>query len=302
MNQKSTAIEIKNVYKKYKNQSSPALNNFSLTIPKGGIFSILGPNGAGKTTLLRIIGTQLRQDSGYIKINGLDTTKDQKEIRKIVAVIPQEAKPQSYNTVWDLVYSFGRLRGLSKKDSKEKTAENLNLLGLIDKKSRKCGNLSGGLKRRLLLAMILMADADFFLLDEPTTGLDPIARKQTWDFIKKISEKGKTVLLTTHYLEEAEYLSDSIALIKSGSLLLHQSKEELLAHSKNSFTIELNESIPTSIDVSDLKIKETNGIFTLNSTELEKTMLIVKSLLEKGISLSINQNKIENLYFKYIEE
>ena len=218
-------LEINSVNKLYKN-SVKALDNVTLHIKKGEIFSLLGPNGAGKSTLINSICGIVNFNSGNIKINGHDVIKDYRNARQITGIVPQELYLESFETVWKNVnYS----RGLHGKPKNHKYIEELlRLLSLWDKKDSKIKELSGGMKRRVLIAKALSHEPKLLFLDEPTASIDVELRKETWDIVRKLNENGTTIVLTTHYIQEAEELSSRVAIINDGKIILVNETDKLI--------------------------------------------------------------------------
>lgn len=199
-------IEVKNVWKMY--GKLVANEDISMTVNEGEIVALLGPNGAGKTTLVKQIYGELSPNKGEIKVLGKKPTD--RQIKKLIGVIPQECEPYGDLTVWDNIYYMGRLKGVSKEVIKNRGEELLNILDLSSKRNTLARDLSGGLKRRTLIAMALINDPKLLILDEPTTGLDPEARREVWEILIDMKREGRSMLLTTHYLDEAERLADRI--------------------------------------------------------------------------------------------
>ncbi len=213
------AIEAYNVSKIYKDTHVPALDNISLKIDKGQIFTLLGRNGAGKTTFVRICATQLLPTSGTLKVSGYDVINQAEDIRKFISVVPQEGRPLRALTPWDHVYNWLKIRGEEKSIAKIKTEKILERFELLKVKDKPAMNLSGGMKQKILVAMATAVDADLLFLDEPTIGLDPVSRRQVWNLMQDLKKEGKTILLTTHYMDEAEILSDKIVIIDNGKIV-----------------------------------------------------------------------------------
>ena len=213
------AIEVYNLSKIYKGTHVPALDNISLKIEQGQIFTLLGRNGAGKTTFVRICATQLLPTSGTLKVSGYDVINQAEDIRKFISVVPQEGRPLRALTPWDHVYNWLKIRGEEKSIAKIKTEKILERFELLKVKDKPAMNLSGGMKQKILVAMATAVDADLLFLDEPTIGLDPVSRRQVWNLMQDLKKEGKTILLTTHYMDEAEILSDKIVIIDNGKIV-----------------------------------------------------------------------------------
>ncbi|MEM3972048.1 MAG: ABC transporter ATP-binding protein [Saccharolobus sp.] len=201
-----SVIEVRNVWKSY--GKLVANENVSMTLKEGEIVSLLGPNGAGKTTLVKMIYGELNPDKGEIRVLGKKPSD--RNIKKMLGVIPQECEPYGDLTVFDNIYYMGRLKGVSKELIKSRGEELLYKLDLLSKRNTLARDLSGGTKRRVLIAMALINDPKLLILDEPTTGLDPEGRREVWEILLEMKKEGRSMLLTTHYLDEAERLADRI--------------------------------------------------------------------------------------------
>ncbi len=236
----ASAIEASRLVKEYKgSRGKRALDGVDLQIRRGEIFSLIGRNGAGKTTFLRIAATQLLPSSGAVEVLGYDAVAQAPAVRDRIAVIPQESRPLYYATPFEHVYYYLIMRGLLRAEARRRAQETLERLGLGDRQDTLVRKLSGGLRRRVLVAMILASGAELLFLDEPTTGLDPLARRDVWDAIKEAAGEGRTILLTTHYLEEAEILSDRVAILDQGRVLAQGDLESLVARVKYPFRVAL---------------------------------------------------------------
>ena len=212
------AVEVRNLNKRYRN-GTWANRDITLTVARGELLAILGPNGAGKTTLVRQITTELVPTSGEIRIFGLDAVSRPNEVKGYMGVIPQET-----NFYWGLsvrqhLRIFGKLRGLPPRMASRRAAELVSDLGLEEHSDKPAEQLSGGLRRRLLVGLSVLADPGLLVLDEPSVGLDPESRRDLWGLLRAYRRKGATVLLTTHSMEEAEALSDRVGIIHDGALL-----------------------------------------------------------------------------------
>jgi ABC-2 type transport system ATP-binding protein len=236
----ASAIVARELTKEYKgSHGKKALDRVTLDVGQGEIFGLIGRNGAGKTTFLRIAGTQLRPTSGRIEVLGHDAVTDPNAVRDRVAVIPQESRPFFYATPYEHVYYYLTLRGLPSSEAKRRTLDTLERLGLAKGKDTVLWKQSGGLRRRVLVAMALASGAELLFLDEPTTGLDPLARRDVWTAVEAAAKEGRTILLTTHYLEEAQLLSRRIAILNEGKVLAVGSLDELVARVRWPFRVAL---------------------------------------------------------------
>jgi ABC-2 type transport system ATP-binding protein len=215
--QRGTAISIRGLTKCYPDRTV-GNSGIDLDVYEGEVLSILGPNGAGKTTLVRQITAELKPTSGSIKIKDVDPLLEPLKAKKYIGVIPQEGSLFSHLTVQEHLYFFGRLKGLTKSSARAQVERLLPLLSLEEYRRKKIKTLSGGTQRRVFIALALLGDPPILILDEPTAGLDPAARRGVWDLVHKVKKWGRTVILTTHYLDEAEFLSDRIGILQRGEL------------------------------------------------------------------------------------
>jgi ABC-type multidrug transport system, ATPase component len=203
------AIEVVGLSKSY--GKVVALEDVSLEVRKGELVSLLGPNGAGKTTLVRHLYCELRPEKGFVRVLGVDPCN--REVRLRMGVTPQEAQPYGDLTVFDNVYYAARVRGVPRDKAREMALETIRRLGLWEHRNRYVMDLSGGQRRRTLVAMAVVHSPEVLVLDEPTTGLDPMGRREFWDVLRQLKGEGRAILLTTHYMEEAEALSDRVYFI-----------------------------------------------------------------------------------------
>jgi ABC-2 type transport system ATP-binding protein len=221
-----TLISIKNLSKTY-NNSFEALKSVNLEINKGEIFALLGPNGAGKTTMISIICGLVRPTSGEVKVNGSDIVSEYKITRSQIGYVPQELTLEQFETVFQNV---SYTRGLYGKSSNPKHIEKiLKDLSLWDKKSMRLGQLSGGMKRRVLIAKALSHEPSVLFLDEPTAGVDVELRQDMWRIVEKLRQSGVTIILTTHYIEEAEAIADRVGVIDNGEMIVVDETNKLIS-------------------------------------------------------------------------
>jgi ABC-2 type transport system ATP-binding protein len=230
-----------------------AVDGISFEIKQGEIFGLLGPNGAGKTTTVKILTTLTKPDAGKCFINGFDVIKEPYEIRKFIGVVPQENNLDRDLTVYENLFIYGKLHKV--KDLKVKIKNLLEMMGLWERKDTLVSKLSGGMQRRLLLARALLSDPKVLFLDEPSIGLDPQIRRHLWEIIKKAKAEGKTIFLTTHYIEEAESLCDRVGILSKGKLIALGAPSEL-KKSIGNFTVEYYMDKEGSIKLWMFKTKE----------------------------------------------
>jgi ABC-2 type transport system ATP-binding protein len=245
------AIESFNVNKIYKNSNKKALDDVSLQIEEGKISTLLGRNGAGKTTFIRICSTQMLPTSGRVMIFGEDVLKYPEKIRQRISIVPQEGRPLRALTPWDHIYNWLKIHGEKKVIAANKTAEMLNRLDLYSSKDVPALNLSGGMKQKILVGMAMATESPLLFLDEPTIGLDPVSRRQVWSIIKDWKNRGVTIVLTTHYMDEAEILSDSIFIIDQGKVISKGNMNDL--RGTLNYQIRIDIHISKTLNIFDLK-------------------------------------------------
>ena len=304
-----TQISINNLSKVYDN-GFKALNDVSLKVKQGEILAMLGPNGAGKTTLISIICGIVKPSSGIVNIDGFDIIKDYRETRSRIGMVPQELNLESFETVFDTVsYS----RGLYGKSPKPKHIEKiLKDLSLWDKKNTKLKELSGGMKRRVLIAKALSHEPKILFLDEPTAGVDVELRKDMWLVVEDLRQTGVTIILTTHYIEEAEAIADRVAVINQGEIIVVEDKNELIkrmGHKK--LTIELQDEIleiPKELAKYNLVINEKKMSLTYTyKARGEKTGItdLLKDIKDAGLKLKdliTEQSSLEKIFVDLVKE
>ncbi len=302
-------LEIENLTKFY-NKSFKALENINLNIKEGEIFALLGPNGAGKSTLINSICGIVNFNTGTIKINNMDIIKKYRSTRKITGIVPQELNLETFETVWNNV---NYTRGLfGKKPDHEYIEKLLKQLSLWDKKNNKIKELSGGMKRRVLIAKALSHQPKLLFLDEPTASVDVELRKDMWDVVKKLNKDGVTIILTTHYIEEAEELSDRVAVINEGKIILIDEKDRLIKKlGEKTIKIELIQPIDKingNLSKYNFTLDQSNTIlshtYNLNSNITDITELLndVKKDGYEIKDINMEQSSLEEIFIKLIKE
>ena len=302
-------IEIKNLSKVYDN-GFKALNNINLQINKGEIFAMLGPNGAGKTSLISIICGIVKPTSGKITVENFDIIEDYRETRSRIGLVPQELTLEQFETVFNNVsYS----RGLYGKKPDPKHIEKvLRQLSLWDKKDLILRQLSGGMKRRVLIAKALSHEPQILFLDEPTAGVDVELRQEMWKVVKSLRETGVTIILTTHYIEEAEAIADRVGVINQGEIIVVEEKHELLkkmGHKK--LTVELQQEI----DQIPMSLKKYNLLIGNNKMSLDYTYNLkekqtgitnlLQDIKDSGLKLKdlkTEQSNLEKIFVTLVRE
>tara|TARA_B100000683_G_scaffold74467_1_gene73258 strand:- start:1070 stop:2005 length:936 start_codon:yes stop_codon:yes gene_type:complete len=302
-------IVINDLSKVYDNGFT-ALKNINLKIRKGEIFAMLGPNGAGKTTLISIICGIVKPSNGKVKVENFDIIENYRETRSRIGLVPQELTLEQFETVFNNVsYS----RGLYGKESNPKHIEKiLKQLSLWDKRNLNLRQLSGGMKRRVLIAKALSHEPSILFLDEPTAGVDVELRKEMWKVVESLRETGVTIILTTHYIEEAEAIADRVGVINQGELIIVEQKKELLKRmGQKTLTIELQENfekIPESLNKYNLNIG--NNKMSLNYTySLKDKQTGITNLLQdlkdagfKLRDLKTEQSNLEKIFVTLVRE
>ena len=275
-----------------------ALENVTFSVETNGIFALIGRNGAGKTTLIRILSTELQPTAGTASINGLDVLKQEGKLREKIAIVPQEARAVRWMTPKQTVSSYLLWRGYTFSDAKRLADESLEKLGLHEYANVLTSQLSGGTKRKVLLATVMASEAEVIFLDEPTTGLDPISRHELWDILRTLG-KERFIFLTTHYLEEAEQLADKIGILKDGKLVSIGSLAELRSSSRYQYSVKLpaKTSVPQLKDA-QVTISET-GVTQIMTNE-EEAFALAKSLAEQGAKFSIAPVTLDDIFFSLV--
>ena len=275
-----------------------ALDSVDFTVPSRGIFSLIGMNGAGKTTLVRILATNLEPTSGRAVIDGFDVMRDAKKLRSRISIVPQEARTVPWMTPKQSIFSYLLWRGVDYGVARKSAMEALAKVGLDEKADVLNRKLSGGQRRKVLVATVLAADTEITFLDEPTTGLDPISRKELWASLREIA-KDRFMILTTHYLEEAEQLAATIGILDGGKLIGIGNLESLRSMVKYQYSIR----VPTSAGYPPLE----DGVATVGKdgqtqilTSEVEAYRISKNLLEAGSKFSVNRITLDDVFFHMV--
>lgn len=299
-------ISIQNVSKTFGKHK--ALNNVSLEIEKGEIFALLGPNGAGKTTLISAICGLCRQSSGDISVNNFNTITHYKDTRNQIGLVPQELPLDGFESVYNSCQFSRGLFGL--KDNRPHIENILKALSLFDKRDEQIFGLSGGMKRRLLIAKALAHEPKILFLDEPTAGVDVSLRRDIWKLIEDQKKIGVTIILTTHYIEEAEQLADRVGIINSGEIILVKEKNALMSEfSKKTTFIRLNKQLQNHSLVKknkNISVVENGRALKLigSNSESNELQVLVNLLSQKGIGFTeINtvDNSLEDIFLDLVK-
>ncbi len=296
------ALKINGLNKVYKNKVI-ALNNIDLEVKMGDFFALLGPNGAGKSTLIGILTSLINKTAGKVRIMGCDIDTEFSKAKSQIGLVPQEFNFNNFEPLVEIVKSQAGYFGMDKRIAGDASEECLQKLGLWEKRKSTPRELSGGMKRRLMIARALVHDPQLLILDEPTAGVDIEIRRSMWELLSKINENGKTIILTTHYLEEAESLCKNIAIIDNGNIIVDTSMRALLEKlNEESFILYLKKPISEKLKIPEYQfrlIDEKTIEITLNT---DKSLYKLFSLLnEQGIevlSIKNKSNRLEELFLK----
>jgi len=291
-----------NLVKVYRGKETvEALKGISLYVKKGELFTLLGPNGAGKTTFLRIISTQLLPTSGEAYVLGFNVLHEAEKVREHIAVVPQDVATYGNFTPWEYCYYFSLLRGMTKQKAKETSKRALKAVELWDLRNRTCATLSGGEKKRAIIAAALASDVEVLMLDEPTSGLDAIARRKVWTVLREMVEHGKTILLTTHIMEEAEMVSDRLAIIHKGELMAQGSVEEIKGLVKERFRV----VVEGSLKALEKYINNNSSVSFGNRRIIyvgdgDEAIELVRKALENGLKAEASPITLEDVFVKLV--
>ncbi|RLA01472.1 MAG: ABC transporter ATP-binding protein [Gammaproteobacteria bacterium] len=303
------ALQIEQLTKTYGNDVE-ALKGISITVEEGDFFALLGPNGAGKSTTIGIICSLVNKSSGSVKVFGHDIDKELTKAKRHIGLVPQEFNFSQFERVLEIVVNQAGYYGIKRKDAVKRAEEVLTQLALWDKRDTRSRELSGGMKRRLMIARALMHKPRLLILDEPTAGVDIEIRRSMWEFLQQLNEQGTTIVLTTHYLEEAETLCRNIAIIDSGEIVVNTDMKSIIAK------LDVETLV---MDTTDLTNKMTDDISSLGEyrilkrdnnaleVEIKKGQGVNKlfSLFEEKeiqvMSLRNKTNRLEELFVRLVE-
>ncbi|MEE4186162.1 MAG: ABC transporter ATP-binding protein [Gammaproteobacteria bacterium] len=299
------ALEINNLTKTYRNGFT-ALRGIDLNVAEGDFFALLGPNGAGKTTAIGIITSLVNKTSGTVKVFGHDIDTELEAAKSCIGVVPQEINLNQYDTAYNCVYNQAGFYGLGAARARERTEAVLRELQLYDRRSDIARNFSGGMKRRLMIARALVHEPRLLMLDEPTAGVDIEIRRSMWEFLRRINEQGTTIILTTHYLEEAENLCRHVGIIDAGRIVENDRMSNVLRKlHQEVFVLSLSEPVPTGFTLPDF------NLLAVNEHEVEVEVHkgqdlndLFAALGARGIrvaSMRNKSNRLEELFMRLVE-
>ena len=294
------ALKIEGLSKTYPGNVE-ALKNISLQVESGDFYALLGPNGAGKSTAIGIISSLVTKTSGTVEILGIDIDKNHSLAKKKLGVVGQEVNFNQFETVYQVLSHQAGYYGMTTKEVTENSHYYLKALGLWDKRNEQGRNLSGGMKRRLMVAKALVNNPDLLILDEPSAGVDIELRRSLWDFLKEINEKGTTIILTTHYLEEAEKLCKNISIINEGSIVKTSSMNSLLSELENqNYLFELKTTFPRNIDHAKFNFKFLSDHFISVNVNKDNSLNQIINFFSKNnievFNMTNETNRLEELF------
>lgn len=302
----TNAISIRQLKKQYAS-GHEALKGIDLDVEEGDFFALLGPNGAGKSTTIGILSSLVRKTSGTVNIFGIDIDHNFAKAKSYLGIVPQEFNFNNFETVWNILIAQAGFYGIPASIAGERADHYLRVLGLWDKRHSPARNLSGGMKRRVMIARALIHQPKILILDEPTAGVDIELRRSMWEFLQDTNAKGTTIILTTHYLEEAEHLCRNIAIIDHGEIIKNTSMKELLSQlQEEMFILDIEPADLSGFSLPDYpcKIVDNNRIEV--TIQKQQSLNEVFQLLDKrGIRVLSMRNKasrLEELFVKLVEK
>ncbi len=295
-----TAIETRDLRKSYGNLQ--ALKGVSLEVEEGEFFGLLGPNGAGKTTFISILVGLVRKTGGEARVFGHDVEDDYREARDAIGLAPQEFNVDRFFPIREVLVHKAGYHGVPKDVAEERADEALRTVGIYDKRDTRFHWLSGGMKRRFMLARAMVTDPDLLILDEPTAGVDVQLRHDLWNIITRMNEEGTTVLLTTHYIEEAERLCDRVAILDEGEVVEVSSPDELMGRGKDTVRVSLAEpldAVPASLD-GDYETRVEDGELVVETRNAGGTLAeVMRALDDEGrevVDVEMSRTSLEEIF------
>lgn len=300
------ALDIFQLTKIYKGNFT-ALHGIDLRVEEGDFFALLGPNGAGKSTTIGILSGLVNKTSGRVKIFGVDQDENLEKAKSLLGIVPQEFNFGIFENIQQIIVNQAGYYGIPRKIARERADHLLDLLGLFEKRNSQAGKLSGGMKRRLMIARALVHDPKLLILDEPTAGVDIEIRRSMWELLTNLNQKGTTIILTTHYLEEAESLCRNIAIIDQGRIIENTSKKNLLERlDRETFLLDTRnpvEQLPESPLMEFRLVEEKTLEVSLSKTSsLNELYKILGSSKIEVTSMRNKSNRLEELFLKLVEK
>ena len=304
--EKDFALVLRELSKLYEN-GFQALSGINLEVESGDFFALLGPNGAGKSTTIGIICSLIRKTGGVVKIFGHDTDINFSSAKKLIGIVPQEFNFNQFEKAIDILVTQAGYYGISRSVALERAQKYLTLLGLWDKRAVSSRALSGGMKRRLMIARALVHNPKLLILDEPTAGVDIELRRSMWEFLQDINEAGITIILTTHYLEEAENLCRNVAIINHGRIVQNTSVKSLVRQLQvQTFSVDLKDKLLQVPVVRDYQIRKVDDhVIEVDVLRNQTINPLIAGLSDQSIevvSMSHKTNRLEELFLRIIEK
>lgn len=302
----SAALQLSGVTKTYKSGVS-ALKGIDLTVQPGDFFALLGPNGAGKSTSIGIVSSLVKKSAGHVSIFGHDLDRDTEAAKRQLGVVPQEFNFGQFEKVIDILATQAGYYGLPVKKAYDQAEKYLHQLGLWDKRDQQARMLSGGMKRRLMIARALVHEPRLLILDEPTAGVDIELRRSMWEFLTKLNAEGTTIILTTHYLEEAESLCRNIAILDKGQVIENTDMRSLLAKlQQETFVLDCagDMPLPPAIDGYVLRMDKP-GVLEVDIQRGQSLNSVFEALSRAGVQVTSMRNKsnrLEELFVRLVEK
>ncbi|WP_413731583.1 MULTISPECIES: ABC transporter ATP-binding protein [unclassified Shewanella] len=305
MTTKALALELDNLKKTYKG-GVEAVKGISLNVAQGDFFALLGPNGAGKSTTIGIISSLVHKSGGSVRVFGHDLDKELEQAKLCIGLVPQEFNFNQFETVLQIVVNQAGYYGVPRAEAHKRAEKYLRQLDLWDKRNSQSRQLSGGMKRRLMIARALMHEPKLLILDEPTAGVDIELRRSMWEFLKKINAEGVTIILTTHYLEEAEMLCRNIGIIDKGVLVECTSMKSLLSKlDMETFVLDIKQPLVEVPKLGDITVRLTDPatleVDLLKSHSLNAVFGLLTEQEVEVLSMRNKANRLEELFVKLVE-
>lgn len=300
------AISIQGLTKQYAS-GHQALKGIDLDVEQGDFFALLGPNGAGKSTTIGILSSLVRKTAGTVRIMGLDIDQDFAKAKSFIGIVPQEFNFNNFETVQNILIAQAGYYGIPANIAYQRSDHFLKVLGLWEKRDAPARNLSGGMKRRLMIARALIHQPRILILDEPTAGVDIELRRSMWEFLQEINAQGTTIILTTHYLEEAEHLCRNIAIIDHGAIIKNTSMKDLLRQLQEEvFVLDVDPVPSQAIQLDDYPCKLLgNGSLEVTVQKQQGLNAVFQQLDQQGVRVLSMRNKagrLEELFVKLVEK
>ena len=301
----SLALSIRGLKKQYEN-GFQAVKGIDLSVAEGDFFALLGPNGAGKSTTIGILCSLIKKTDGVVKIFDVDIDENFPKAKTLIGIVPQEFNFNNWEKIEDILIQQAGYYGIPRKLAQERAEKYLKLLDLWEKRSGPARQLSGGMKRRLMIARALVHEPKLLILDEPTAGVDIELRRSMWDFLRKINGEGTTIILTTHYLEEAESLCRNIAIIDEGKIIQDSSMRDLLKKlNQETLILDLNHSVPDNVVLNGYKLNRIDDACLEVEVEKGKTLNdLFNQLQNQGlqiVSMRNKSNRLEELFVTLVQ-